>query len=478
MKKTIMLLAILFASKISLFANPVNEETAKKVGQAFLTSKANSRILNSSTALNLTYSAVSENTTTTYFYIFNVDSNGFIIVSGDDSVTPILGYSDEGIFDINKISAETKNWLENYKTQIQFVIENNIPATSEIQNDWNDYIRNDWSNYAKETVSNADDPDTTVKPMIQTKWNQMAYYNDLCPYDNQYNNRTVTGCLATSFAQIMKYWNYPNAGTGSYSYVHPKYGTLSANFHNTYQWDLMPNSITESNYAISTLLFQLGVSFNTNYNVTSKGGSTASAITAVSALKTYFGYSDSIKRKFRSDFSDADWKNLLKYELNAERPLLYSGFNEMNQGHTFICDGYDSNDYFHFNWGWGGESDGYFLTDNLNPKSSINFNQNQQVFIEIQPKNQSDINLGTDHFKQNAISVYPNPTKGDLTIKMNEGFESLYQLFDTNGRIVLQGTLNDLSAKIEVSNQKPGIYLLTITNLINQKRESIKIIIE
>lgn len=227
-------------------------------------------------------------------------------------------------------------------------------------------------------------------PLMTTKWNQSPYYNALCPANS------VTGCVATAMAQIMKYWNYPAKGTGFHSYNHPTYGTLSANFGGTtYQWSSMPNTVNSANNAVATLMYHCGVSVNMDYSPQSSGAyviqdSPTPQACSEYALKTYFGYRSTLQGVQRNNYNQTQWINLLKIELNAGRPVLYAGFGS-GGGHAFVCDGYDNNNFFHFNWGWGGSSDGYFQTSALNPGSlgtgggSGGFNSDQQVVIGIQP---------------------------------------------------------------------------------------------
>jgi hypothetical protein len=149
-------------------------------------------------------------------------------------------------------------------------------------------------------------------------------------------------------AQIMKFWNYPATGSGFYSYNHPTYGTLSANFGNTtYQWNSMPNSVGAWNEAVATLMYQVGVSVDMNYSPSSSGAyviSAASPVTACSeyALKTYFGYRNTLQGIQRINYDETQWVSLLKNELNAGRPVLYAGFGSgggsggYNSGHQAV----------------------------------------------------------------------------------------------------------------------------------------------
>ena len=379
MNKILLLAGLLTIFSTATLAKQIDENTARQVGQTFLLYSA--KTLKSSVHLDLAYKsgAGSSNVTAksepvTYFYVFNDGTNSFVIVAGDDTVAPILGYSDEGAFDSGHIPRNVQKWLEEYKSQIRYTIDNGISATQEIREAWTSYIQGTIRVSAKVAG---------VNPLIATKWDQSPHYNALCP------GGSVTGCVATAMAQIMKYWKYPSKGTGFHSYNHKKYGTLSANFGSTtYQWSSMPNSVNSANNAVASLMYHCGVSVDMDYGPSSSGGSSAYTLDVVKALKTYFGYDDSVEGKYRSSYTDTQWIALLKSELDASRPVQYAGTGS-GGGHSFVCDGYDNNNLFHFNWGWGGSSDGYFRINALNPGSlgsgggSGGFNSNHRAIIGI-----------------------------------------------------------------------------------------------
>ena len=323
-------------------------------------------------------------------YFCDNSSQGFIIVSGDDNVKPVLAYSDEAGFDADKIAPDVAWWLNGYKEQIEEIIQNNVQASGEVKSRWEELKSGPVSNAGIKAVH-------TVSPLEQTTWDQSPYYNAMCPFDNAYNNLTVTGCVATGMAQILKYWGAPANGAGFHSYTDPTYGTQSADFGSTiYDWNSMPLSVTGPNTAVATLMYECGVSVDMHYGVGSTGGSSAYLISSQSpvqncaeyALKTYFGYPD-VQGLSRSAYPNkTDWINLLKTELDAGRPVLYAGFGS-GGGHCFNCDGYDANNFFHFNWGWSGQFDGYFDVDALDPAGTGTgggtggFNSGQQVVIGI-----------------------------------------------------------------------------------------------
>lgn len=418
--RRISLLLILFSSFISIaFSRPVDPELAEKVGLTFLRTRTGSAFLQGISDLQLLYTvssqssgAASAQTSINYYYIFGTGTKGFILISADDRVFPVLGYSDESVYDINSMPPQVAKWMENYKSQIRLAIESDITATSEITDEW---TLLSGANAAQSSKRGS------VSPLLSVKWNQSPYYNSLCPYDNTYSERTVTGCVATAMAQVMKYWNHPAKGIGSHSYNHDVYGTLSANFSaTTYNWSSMPNSVTSSNSSVATLMYHCGVSVDMNYNVASKGGSGAFVISDAStntncaeyALKSYFDYKTTLDGVQRSNYTNAQWLALIKAEMDASRPVIYAGFGN-GGGHCFVADGYDNNDYIHFNWGWGGAYDGYFSINALNPGGvgtgggTGGFNNNHQAVIGIQP-NSSGTNA-LDMRLYSTISISPNP---------------------------------------------------------------------
>lgn len=383
MKTKLLFTLLLLLGFLKTFADPIDESTAKNIGISFLNNKTS--ISTKINDLSLAYSTKSMQNDQTYFYIFNFENKGYIIVSGDDNVLPILGYSIESTFQTENISPEVIKWLENYKNQIRYVLKNNIKATNEIEGKWDELLNpSNLKNFQNETFSQ------TVSPLIQTEWNQSPFVNAQCPFDESANQQTVTGCVATAMAQIMKYWSYPSQGFGFHSYNHPTYGTLSANFGaTTYDWASMPNVVNSPNEAVATLMYHSGVSVDMNYGPNSSGAAGATIVTP--ALINYFGYSSStIENRF--NYTDNQWIAILKQELDALRPMYYEGFGG-SAGHAFVCDGYDSNDFFHMNWGWGGAYDGYFNINALNPSGvgtgggEGTYNSNQKIVRNIQPTN-------------------------------------------------------------------------------------------
>lgn len=392
---------ILWLSVIGLVgAAPVSKEQAKMVGENFFTKsikvnrdlgrKANFIVSEQSNAGRIRKSN-GENYAP--YYILNNEDGGFVIVSGDDCATPILGYSTEGSIDVTNLPIQLEGFLQAYTEEIQYAADNNLQATDYTKDLWNAYRK------APQNVNTT----AVVNALISTTWSQAPYYNIKCPSDaslSSLGGHPSTGCVATAMGQIMKYWEYPRRGIGNKSYNSNKYGTLSANFASTYyNWSSMPLKLSSStsttqNESVATLMYHCGVAVEMNYNSDGKGSSSANTLdwgggraSAETALKTYFGYSSTVKGKQRSSMSASSWIYMLKTELDNQRPMLYRGASSQG-GHAFICDGYDSSDKFHFNWGWSGQANGYFTLTALNP-DQYNFSSDQCAVIGIQPQNGS-----------------------------------------------------------------------------------------
>jgi hypothetical protein len=387
--RKILLSLLAVASGLISFAKQVDEQTAKTVGYNFLKTSTHTAAPSMASALQLAYKLADANGNV-YMYVFNTGANGFVIVSGDDIANPVLGYSGEVSFDANNIPPDVTYWLDGAKKDIATAIETATPATAAVKDKWST-LKVAAAPAAKATAT------AIIAPLCKTTWNQSPYYNYTCPFDNTQNAHAVTGCVATAMAQVMKYWNYPATGNGSHSYTpysNPQYGTQSANFGaTTYRWSAMTNAINNtSTGAIDTIMYHAGVSVNMDYGV---DGSSAFVIQAASpitncaeyALKSYFRYKSSLQGLYRNNYGTSQWMIILKTELNAGRPVIYAGFGTQG-GHCWVLDGYDANDFVHLNWGWGGNSNGYFSVDAMDPAAlgpGNGFDNDHEAIIGIQP---------------------------------------------------------------------------------------------
>ncbi len=415
---TALLLIIAFTWAGTLKAAQVDENTAREIAIRVLQERSASFTTTRGSDLQLVYTksgiAVGGATELVYFRVFNA-TGGFVIVSGEDLVVPVLGYSTDGAFPSGELAENVAKWLEGYAGEIRDVIEANTPAVQEVVLAWQEAISGVHSG-ARDTES--------VNPLVQTMWDQSPNVNAMCP------GGSVTGCVATAMAQVMKYHNHPAQGAGLHSYNEPHYGTLSANFGaTTYNWTAMPNTVSGPNNAVATLMYHCGVGVDMNYTPQVSGAwvisshSPGTQNNAEFALRNYFGYDQGMQGISRDSYSEQQWINLLKTELGASRPVIYDGFGS-GGGHCFVCDGYDNNNFFHFNWGWGGQVNGYFTVGALNPGStgtgggSGGYNSGQEAIIGIKPATGGG--GGTGQLSTLALFNYVNPTSS--TLYYGQGF--------------------------------------------------------
>jgi hypothetical protein len=370
MKKLTNLLFVFVLGTNLVNANPVNLSTAQQVAENYFTKISQSAV----STITLTYTEVT-GTGLPVYYVFDINTDGgFVIVTADDAAHPIIGYSTKKHFIQPLAISNIAYWLNKRRDEINEIRTNNYTADAVIANEWENYQN-------PEKVLSAPVSAMSVSNLVQSTWDQSPYYNDDCP------GGSVTGCVATAMAQIMRFWSYPANGLGSSSYA-SNYGTLSCNYGTaTYNWANMPLSISSSNTDVALINYHCGVSVEMDYSPSGSGAMvleySPGAASAEYSYKTYFAYDPStIQGLEKINYSDTQWINLLENDLNIGRPIQYAGYGQ--GGHTWVCDGYDANNNFHMNWGWGGYDDGYFSLTSLNPGSS-SFTNDQQAVIGIQP---------------------------------------------------------------------------------------------
>lgn len=364
MKRYIALMLLLTVS-CQLLAERVDQQKAKKIAMTVVGNRE-LVLLPSDSFSNL--------------YIFS-GANSFAIVAANDCARPLLAYSLEFPIQTENMPENLRYVLQTWEDEIQYAVDMKLEPTEEIRREW-------------ELLSEGKRPEpknrTEVAPLIKTHWDQTEPFNNLCPEGSS------TGCVATAMAQIMRYWEWPDKGVGSHSYDHNTYGTLSADFGNTvYEWDYMDINVSwlspeEQQLAVATLMYHCGVSVEMNYG---PSGSGAGDHNAFLAFASYFDYDSSSLQNLRASDYDADsWVLLLKTELDNGRPVFYCGYSE-SSGHAFICDGYDVNDYFHFNIGWSGLGDGYYAYGAINLEGTSTgafaYNSGNRIIAGIQAKERS-----------------------------------------------------------------------------------------
>ena len=402
MKKHCLLLSLALLFLSTLNARPVTLERAKAVGQSFV--RANFETLRQNKDLQWVYTGSSQRGEDC-FYVFNVGDDGFVIVSADDRFRPIVGYSDEGPFA-----------TENRSPELSFYLEKIIEARTSRNAVLFENTAEEWQSVMATGRLLSRNGGKGVDYICTTQWNQDSPYNLYAPQANGGpGGRCYAGCVATAMSQVMKRWNHPLQGTGSHSYYCYGYGQLSADFGaTTYDWDNMPDRLggasQEEIEAVALFMYHCGVAVDMGFSPT---GSGANSWDVPNAIRRYFSYSNQASLKGRDNFSLLAWQNMLKEQHDLGWPVYYSGFSE-TAGHAFVCDGYDDNDLFHFNWGWGGSSDGWFVIDEIDyagwAQAVINYvPTNVFQYMPLQPENFEVIPSGDIDYA--ATLNWTNPTQ-------------------------------------------------------------------
>lgn len=292
------------------------------------------------------------------YFVFNSEGGGWAVVAADDRVPQaVLAYSPTGTFDAGNIPDAVKGLLDGYAAEVEALGRHNA------------------------VIAPRHTPGRSVAPLLgETSWAQGHPFNLMCPViDGQ---RCVTGCVNTAISQIMYFHQYPAVGRGSHTYTTDGL-TLSADFSKSvYRWDLMKpvynyygsdGDSEESKNAVALLLRDCGIANSTNYGTGESG-----AALNTPGLIDYFGYDRSLRHLERNNCTRDYYEETLRTELDAGRPVNYEG-GSSGGGHSFVCDGYDSEGYFHFNFGWGPGSSGYYLT------SATGFDASPGYFYSIMP---------------------------------------------------------------------------------------------
>ncbi len=358
--------------------------------------EALARVQNSSVkripSLKRQTSAMTYQSTIGDLYVFS-SGEGYMILPDDDRAPALLGYSDSGVFSLDG-NPGLNYWLEFYNQELSLL--KAASATTE------NYI----GHKQREAIS----------PILKTEWNQEWPYNILCPKVD--GHETVTGCVATAMAQVMKHHAYPDHGKGSYSYYwEPGKEELSFDYENNpFEWGKMTDryddkSTEEAKTAVAKLMLGCGISVNMHYE---PGGSGAATTRMGEALIDIFDYSPSLWMPNRTFYGYDEWEDMIYSDLAEGLPVLYSGAGT-DGGHQFVCDGYSDGGYFHFNWGWGGLSNGYFLLTALNPDDlgvgggAGGFNTSQIATLGVRPAKEGDtptyVMYNTENFTTDVKEV-------------------------------------------------------------------------
>lgn len=388
--------AIMILAAIQAWSNPIDWNQAQRVATQFAQSDAQ--------WTHVARSGVIAGNGNAPLYVFNrADGRGFVIVAGDDAAIPILGYSTEGAFSYDNMPDNLRQWL--------LLSERYVEACASRQG----------------TARTAQQGIPIVAPLLgDILWGQGTPYNDMCPtYDG--GTHYYVGCVATAATQIMRYHSYPEHGTGSKT-ITVNGQAVTADFGNTtYDWNNMLPTYEDVDYtpaqssAVATLAAHFGVAVDMEYQ---PAGSGAHSMAVPHALREFFNYDQAVTMRKRDYYSTDEWLQLIKSELDQGRPVYYAASSETgSSGHAFVCDGYDSQDFVHINWGWYGTSNGYFLVSHLNPDDlgigggTGGYNLDQEIITGIQPPTSG--------------TAYERPLYNSLSMRLITQNESTFNVMTT-----------------------------------------------
>lgn len=398
MKRRLLLLFVLFSMAFWSVAERIDVATARKIAENVAASNTGG-LRSASRELSLIYAAAPGQEKNALrstgavdgaadYFVFNIGANkGFVIVSGDDRVRPVLGYSDEGNIDFDNLPDNLRAHLAYYQSQISWVENKAVDQSPEIASEWSRYLSGATLRSGEGVL------------LSTANWSQRDPYNRECPYltgfDGSGHNiegRALTGCVATAMGIIMKYHEYPAKAVNppvSNSYeVNGSPVTTTIDYSAGYDWnnmlnDYRSNFTEEQGNAVATLLYHCGANVEMNYGISASGASTSRVAKALSDI---FGYSPEIRFLPKEAYRWKEWKVMIREELDAGFPLIYNGQNTKEEGHAFVCDGYDTNGLFHINWGWGGSSNGYFQLSVLDDDGDgIGYSEGQGAILHIRP---------------------------------------------------------------------------------------------
>ncbi len=408
-KLTTLLLSLLLVT--FAFGESVTIEKARQVANNYQSVYTGKSSIGIASSFSKSYEGI------TTYYVFNYTGGGFVVVSADDVAIPVLAQSNQGFIEEEISNPAVKFWFDHYSKEIAHMVASEQDNSATIA-EWNNILDNE-----------IDAPTMDVAPLCATLWDQGQYYNYYCPTAaGGPGGKAWAGCVATAMGQIMKYYNFPVKGVGSHTYNHTL-GTQTANFGaTTYNFGNMGNSATSGSYQqIATLLYQAGVGVNMDY---AASGSGAYSADVPWVMGSYFNYDlSTINYALKTDYTNTTWTALLKSELDAGRPLYYSGSGTQG-GHAWVCDGYRNSDSkFHMNWGWSGSSNGYFTVTSSMSAGGFTFSTGFGVVHGIKPGNASLIVRINDMQENNFVLHGPD---FNINCSVIEGSPSTVKLFIDN----------------------------------------------
>ncbi|RLD41630.1 MAG: hypothetical protein DRI89_09350 [Bacteroidetes bacterium] len=381
--KVLLSLFVSVVLTISIFAKDISVTVAEKVAINLLFEKTNT--FDKAVDYN-SFQILESYKVANAYYVINFEK-GWVLVSADDAMTPVIGYNFENNFPSPEVLDENvKSWMQNFVDQKQYINKNNIKAEATTLAEWEKYTSNNPELFLATGERNE------VEILLTGKWNQDSPYNVQCPEDAAGpGGHVYVGCVATAMVQIMYYWRYPIQGSGVHSHNWPPYGTMTVNYGNaTYEWDAMLDRIDNASPdEIAEIGYHAAISVDMMF---SPDGSGAYSWDVPYAMRTYFNYDNSVQYVEKGNYSFATWETMLQTELDNARPMYYSGFSNSG-GHAFVCDAYQGSNFYHFNFGWSGSSNGYYTLQDV---GGFNSGQGMVRYIEPDDANYPYIADGAD----------------------------------------------------------------------------------
>lgn len=360
------------------------------------------------------------------YFIVNFVPEGWALISADDVVLPLIGYSEKGNFSVDMLPDNMRGWLElKAKEMVEYTTLSNERCV-------------DWDKLPVEPMSVGTRASSKINPIITVNWNQGNPYNKYCPSNS--SGRAVVGCVAVAMAQAMSVAQYPPRPHGYEAYNSPVFGSVYCDYDKEpdYNWDNILSGANNYDDA-ARLMWHCGVSVNMEYTL---GGSGAMTGTVPSALKEFFSYPSAVTYYSRSSISDDNWKAMIINELENGRAVIYCGYPASGgAGHCFNLDGYDGSGSYHVNWGWGGAGNGWFTLDQLKSQvvpggAVMEFTVGHGMVINVRAPSDkpSDIKLSNTSVLENKPA---GTVVGDVTV-VNEATNHTYT-YEVKGKKTLFG---------------------------------------
>lgn len=364
--KKLLLFALTMILSLFIMAKHVTIETARKVAVNFYFEKSSQLVgVISLDELSIEKTFVQKSGEDAVFYVFTFTKGGFVMVSAETCLNPVLGYSLNETYSDENQPLNVQYWFSQFTSQVDYARKTNLQPEAEVTEKWNHYITQDLESLKSSKKEEG------VGPLLTTLWDQGWPYNYYCPETpiGGSGGHTWAGCVATAIGQIFYYHRWPENGQGYTSYIpttHPEYGVQFADFANTfYRYDEMVDDPSKVNTAIAEYLYHIAVSLQMDFDPNGSAPDSAILQPGEDSTDYHFKLFDSYFVD-RDTLTDEQWKALLNINLDLGYPLYYSGHpSDSSAGHAWVCDGYQDEEYFHFNLGWGGQSNGYYTIESI-----------------------------------------------------------------------------------------------------------------